>query len=68
MIVHAFTCDHHPGMLCDWCEPHAHDLAGRLHRHEDGTVHRHGAPYDGPVEFLDDGPVYPNGKPEPYWA
>lgn len=55
-----------------WCDPFAADIAGRLHRHADGTVHRHAPPYTDEthgavVAFLDDGPTYPDGKPEPYY-
>lgn len=71
IIVDARRCDHSPRQLCDWCSPFAADIAGRLHRHADGTEHRHAPPYTAEVHgavvaYLDDGPTYPDGKPEPY--
>lgn len=70
VLVDARRCDHDPRLICDWCDPFARDLAGPLHRHADGTEHRHGPPFldqpHGPVvAWLDNGPTYPGGKPEP---
>lgn len=65
MSIHvtAFTCDHSLRLVCDVCDgmysERLYWSTGRLHRHEDGRVHRHAPPYEGEVEFLDDGPAEP---------